>query len=175
MNRTKPLAVIALVASAYASLCAVGQAQAPSETDLAAAYCVGVLNEQDRSIVRLLCPDPNDQVALRGCNDARNDMADKRRRLFGYLTARGYLFGTPTLEGLQGLLIATGRGESDTRSCFAEHEARCGHCQATTPGTVQPFDSIDRMTACLKACTDRIGSCVRMKRCNEGPFLSGVP
>ena len=154
-----------------------GQIRVPTNTDLAAAYCVGVLNRTEQVATNALCPDPvanGNHGATEVCRQERADQADQRRRLVGYLLARGYLTGNRANDAY-GVLISINGGDSDVSSCRVELEARCDHCFGGLPGGSVPLGSADQVLACLNTCRTAIPSCARAARCADGTFLGGVP
>jgi hypothetical protein len=56
--------------------------QTISDTDVNAAYCLGVLTEQERSL--------RDRYAL-GRTDAAHIVAERRQRFWDYIAAKGFL------------------------------------------------------------------------------------
>jgi hypothetical protein len=97
------------------------------------------------------------------CQEIRRESEDQQNRLRAYLAARGLLSGGSTTRGL---LIARSRADTDLRECRAAHNARCTHCRAAP---------LETTITCSQQCQATIPACVRLTRCEGGPFLQGVP
>jgi len=142
-----------------------------TDTELRAAYCLGVATAQletlEAEYVRrkaLGTGRPRslqDDIEVKLEDEARKVATERRDRIRGYLAAKGFL-GRRTVRDIQ---IALLRGPIDVKACIAElddnvacfHE--CGPVKTTEQG---------------RRCDMRCGAdaCIRVKRCIENflPF-----
>jgi hypothetical protein len=136
------------------------QDNGPTDTDLRAGYCLGLL----QSLIPLACqiptglPPASSDILKQGCQKQRNNY----KRLSAYLEARGYLFGPkdPTV-----VLVAENRGITDSKNCEAERTPEEDACLMQCPTT-----DTNSFTACVDACPAP-ESCARQKQCRDLSFL----
>lgn len=153
---------LVLALSLWAS-CASAQTAAPTETDLAAAYCLRSSLIEDREL-GVLADCNNWPAPLRGgCEGLAAEERAHQARLRAYLAARGMLTSS---EGARGIAIASRRADADRADCRAMSEIRCAHCLRL--GVAEQAD-------CQRRCSDQIDACARLHRCRSGAFLQGVP
>jgi hypothetical protein len=150
-------ASIVAIAMSYASMnCCLAQERAgATDTELRAAYCIGVATVQLEEHARLM-QGVKAGIELEIADDIRNILTERRDRMRDYLTSKGYLNGRDVSEIRSALL----RGPADQKRCAVENndpviaacEHRCGEIKTLEDG---------------ERCDVRCGAdaCVRVKRC----------
>jgi ferredoxin len=102
------------------------------------------------------------------CVGARQEADAQIQRLRAYLAARGYLPGGTMAHAVAGLTIAQTRASQDLNVCRADPN-RCTHCLR------QGLADLGAVQACVRQCHAAVPACVRIRRCDSGDFLAGVP
>jgi hypothetical protein len=161
MCRTIGRVTISVTLTLLANLfgCGGGHAQdnGPTDTDLRAGYCLGLLNA---------LPDPC-KIPTAGfpaltytVKQWCQKQQDAITRLSAYLEARGYQHGPkePT-----GVLVAETRGSTDVRDCMADTTAEDRAC-------LLKCTDLNTAEACMAACPTP-EACKRQERCRDLSFL----
>ena len=157
------------------------QSQGLSDTDMAAAYCIGVEDvrgPEAGSFISDGCPKfpkATDAENREFCVAPIEEIRNKRARLVRYITARGYS-DNASRTNRTAILALIRSGQDDARSCNSAHPTRCSHCQgmftpSTPPATRDPqvlkkfFEDKDaefkRAGACFNQCHSEIPACAR--------------
>jgi len=139
------------------------QAQTISDTELQAAYCLGVATEQEEGD-RKEAAAAKDSSIKQLHETVANIIAERRMRFRDYLTAKGFLFG----RDASAIKLAIMRGPTDVKSCQSELKLAfykdCSNQCDRLPTT-------ERRSACKRACPSP-QPCERIKSCLENflPF-----
>jgi hypothetical protein len=145
---------------------------APTDADLRAGYCLGVilgkLHNSQACEIAVASSKSNSEAdvklresAKQVCNEEQSDL----NRLKDYLTARGYLLGESDPFPI---LVAKRRGDEDFSACTneaisnTETKACLDRCQAV--------GATADIMACSKTCP-LPDACRRVRRCNDLSFL----
>lgn len=145
------------------------QGYAPSETDLAVAYCLGVHRQHTAEAdewSRPICDGAQGQVAAI-CRDASARDEQRRLRLVRYLASRGYFTQPLDITRVRLLNIQISNGENDAVMCTSQFGASCGHCSSRR--------GLDAITSCSRSCSRTVPACTRVQRCEDGDLLRAVP
>lgn len=142
------------------------QGYGPTVLDITAAYCLGVQNEDDRTmrvLLRMVCQQATGAEAC--SEELPAESIQRRRRIAGYLVGRGY-GGATTMPGEDGILASARRGEQDAAACGTAIGASCLHC-------VRGSAASD--ATCAQRCGAQFPACRDARRCEDPNFLRSVP
>lgn len=149
-------------------LAARAQTQGPSDNDLLAGYCLGVV-QQMQSVAEGMKSDATHtecrQVASAAqCAQMAQSVWDEAERLtqrfIRYILARGYSPGGPMIRSVRGLDIMRQNGAEEHARCEAEASA-CVSSRCVSTARRRPEDAL----ACLQGCRAASRACLRVDRC----------
>jgi hypothetical protein len=176
MNFTLRRLVPILLGAGLPLVIDVAAAEVASDNELYAAYCIGVVQqeqqEQRREVMEYeqhLLADPNDKQSQ---DDARRfrqevDKADKEvnnldqkiSRFRTYLAVRGFPTGNRDRQAYTGIQVALQRGRGDVQQCYQLRQKTC------TPRCTGQGFTVDAVIKCYDQCRAENTACQSSERC----------
>jgi hypothetical protein len=162
MGKLRIVVRVAVTCSVWgpsSSLLAQDAQNGPTESDLKAAYCLSVVQDEDAKFQACQRTAQN-QAPVEFWGKICHDNQDRIARLNDYLAARGYMYGEkdPTP-----VVVAGDRGHIDVKDCMRAGMPVVAACR-------KKCDTQKDIVACMKACP-LPESCRRLWSCNDLSFL----
>jgi len=157
------LIAVSLVALPYDRADAQDTQSGPTDTDLKASYCLGVIRSEIPESAKD-CPLTGSQAQVQVCQQLIETLQNDVSRLKAYLVARGYF----SLESpIEALLVPMNRGEVDFGQCLRVHDTYEPYrtCADNCFQLNQPY-----AMACVTSCPVP-DYCQRVRSCRDLSFL----